>query len=85
VAGSIIGLYYYLRIIVAMTAAAVADPDSQAPDATRAARSCRACGPGLAADRPGRVPGAASEPHPCECFDGDALTDEGLQIFHGLR
>jgi NADH-quinone oxidoreductase subunit N len=38
VAGSIIGLYYHLRIIVAMTAAAVAEPHSRAPSERRMRR-----------------------------------------------
>jgi NADH-quinone oxidoreductase subunit N len=35
VAGSIIGLYYYLRIIVTMTAPAATVPDSHAPSGSR--------------------------------------------------
>jgi hypothetical protein len=34
---------------------------------------------------PGAYPGAASDPDPRDRFHGGALTDGGLQIFHGLR
>lgn len=41
VAGSIIGLYYYLRIIVAMTVSAGAAPGARAPSETRIPREPR--------------------------------------------
>ncbi|HVS76874.1 MAG TPA: hypothetical protein VHE11_08070, partial [Steroidobacteraceae bacterium] len=76
-AGGGVSLYYYLRIIVAMTAVSFA-PGTGRPGPTNpragarrfAVRPCRARGPGIAADRAGRLSCAASDVDPYHGLHG---------------